>query len=135
MNDHTNELYHYGILGMKWGKRRYQNKDGSLTSAGKKRYDKPNDDYIKVHSKKKISQMSNDELKNRNNRLQMEKNYRELTRKTNIGKKATQAFISTAGTIAAVTTAYSTYKKIADNGLDKIGNYILKGINLSKPFD
>lgn len=34
----TNELTHHGILGMKWGVRRYQNKDGSLTPAGKKRY-------------------------------------------------------------------------------------------------
>lgn len=33
----NNELYHYGVKGMKWGVRRYQNKDGSLTSAGKKR--------------------------------------------------------------------------------------------------
>ena len=33
-------LIHYGILGMKWGVRRYQNKDGSLTSAGRKRISK-----------------------------------------------------------------------------------------------
>lgn len=35
-----NELYHYGITGQKWGIRRYQNKDGTLTEAGKKRYDR-----------------------------------------------------------------------------------------------
>lgn len=32
------ELKHHGILGMKWGVRRYQNEDGSLTEAGKRRY-------------------------------------------------------------------------------------------------
>ena len=37
-NGEENELMHFGILGMKWGIRRYQNKDGSLTPAGKKRY-------------------------------------------------------------------------------------------------
>lgn len=36
-----NELYHHGILGQKWGVRRYQNSDGSLTPAGKKRYLNP----------------------------------------------------------------------------------------------
>ena len=34
----SNELRHHGVKGMKWGVRRYQNKDGSLTPAGKKRY-------------------------------------------------------------------------------------------------
>ena len=34
----SNELYHHGILGQKWGVRRYQNEDGTLTEAGKKHY-------------------------------------------------------------------------------------------------
>lgn len=38
LNDYDNELYHHGILGQKWGVRRYQNEDGSLTPVGKKRY-------------------------------------------------------------------------------------------------
>ena len=38
MNDLNNELYHHGIKGQKWGIRRYQNEDGSLTYRGKMRY-------------------------------------------------------------------------------------------------
>ena len=44
------ELYHHGTKGMKWGVRRYQNKDGSLTPAGKKRYDR---DVQENNAKKK----------------------------------------------------------------------------------
>ena len=36
--NYSEELCHHGILGMKWGVRRYQNNDGTLTSAGKRRY-------------------------------------------------------------------------------------------------
>ena len=36
----SDELYHYGVLGMKWGEHRYLNKDGTLTNAGHKYYAK-----------------------------------------------------------------------------------------------
>lgn len=35
---YSDELYHHGIKGQKWGNRRYQNEDGSLTDAGRARY-------------------------------------------------------------------------------------------------
>lgn len=43
--DEKDHLEHHGILGMKWGIRRYQNKDGSLTEAGKARYLSANGEF------------------------------------------------------------------------------------------
>lgn len=92
MND---TIYHFGIKGMKWGRRRFQNKDGSLTPAGKQRYKEGSSDSdsstakpptmtIKrpgsSSSKKKVSEMTDDELRSRINRLNIEKQYAQLTK-------------------------------------------------------
>lgn len=92
MND---TIYHFGIKGMKWGRRRFQNKDGSLTPAGKQRYKEGSSDSdsstakpptmtIKrpgsSSSKKNVSEMTDDELRSRINRLNMEKQYAQLTK-------------------------------------------------------
>lgn len=127
------ELYHAGVKGMRWGVRRYQNKDGSLTEAGKKRYgaiDRKADkrgwsddarDAVKI-KQKRTSQMSNAEIKKLNERDRLEIERRDLAKKQNRGRRAVKAFIATAGTITAVAAAAAVYKKYGDMALAKIGD-------------
>lgn len=92
MQGYKDELYHWGIKGMKWGVRRYQNKNGTLTAAGKKHYsgdgnageDAEQVEYAPKRSGKKAEDYSDEELRARINRLLMEKQYRDLQGQTNI---------------------------------------------------
>lgn len=74
-------LAHYGILGMKWGVRRYQNEDGTLTSAGKKRYGREWSPGVDIsYGKKKYrkaSELSDDELVKDNRRYALESQYKK----------------------------------------------------------
>ena len=91
-------LEHHGILGQKWGIRRFQNKDGSLTSQGKKRYDTgkaelSEDAKAKTSSNSQpttphtltaaevvrnipVNKLTNQQLKDATDRMNLESNYR-----------------------------------------------------------
>lgn len=103
-------IAHHGILGQKWGIRRFQNKDGSLTPAGKKHVSEGSDDYreAKELSKKKLKDLSNEELEKINKRRRLEDEYRHANRgESEVGKMLKQAGAKTLSNVAtaAVVTA------------------------------
>lgn len=107
MND--NELLHYGVAGMRWGKR----KTPSITSSKKKTKDVTN----------KVKSMSDDELRKAINRMQLEQQYSKLNpEKVKKGKEFTQKILKTGATIASVTTTGLTVY----NNIDKINTIINK---------
>lgn len=154
------ELYHWGIKGMKWGVRRYQNKDGSLTPAGQKRYDrdvqennaKKKDNRIVIdgpdarrwvkedtnrakkvvdsssdmvkelkniergsrpgpkRNKMDLSNMTDQQLRDRINRANLEKQYNDLfnqpeAAKVSKGRQFASDVLETAGTVLAITSS------------------------------
>lgn len=152
----NNTLAHWGVKGMRWGVRRYQNKNGSLTPAGKKRYDrdvqenkaKKKDNRITIDgpdarrwakedtkrvkgvvdssqdmvrelknisnntrkSKRQtmdLSNMSDQEMRNRINRAMLEKQYNDMfaPQKTSRGRETVANTLEVVGTTLAVTSS------------------------------
>lgn len=99
----TDELYHHGIKGQRWGIRRYQNPDGTLTAVGKRRYGTV-ENFKQGITRKKASKnrkedvsrrriMSNKELEDRIARLKLEKEYKSLSNEDVAPGKAAAAEI------------------------------------------
>lgn len=138
------ELKHYGILGMKWGFRRYQNKDGSLTPAGKKRAAKMKDEYTEltgkrlirkptikksnseIDTKKNVKDMSDYELKTKTDRLNAEKNYMEAVKNH---KNASAEDISRGRKIANTVMNDMITPAATDVGKQLIKSYFVKAVN------
>lgn len=150
------ELMHYGVKGMRWGVRRYQNADGSLTNAGKKRYDrdirennaKKKDNRININGpdpnrwvkedigrskkvadsasdvvrelnkinnssrssrkqKTDVSRLTDQQLRERINRMNLERQYIDMTSPQQVskGRKYITSFLETAGTAITITSS------------------------------
>ena len=117
------EIYHHGILGQKWGRRRFRNKDGTLTAAGKERYAKNEIKKNRINDSKNRSMLSDEELSKKIERLKMEKEFRKLTEEeVSPGRAETKRILEQVGT------------KVATNVLGGATLYAIKAL-FTKSFD
>lgn len=131
----NDELYHYGVPGMKWGVRRSQSKLDRIDKRSKKNdWSEDATTAAKIKTKK-VSQMTNAELRKLNDRRNLEQQNANLSRNSNKGRAAVKAFIATAGTITAVSAAaaiYAKHGKKVYQASGKIKEFLKVAINAKK---
>lgn len=93
------ELRHAGVKGMKWGVRRYQNKDGTLTPEGKQRAANKEKKRAMKNDAKNRKTLSDTDIKKKIERLKLEKQLKDLTEEEVApGRKYVKGIMATVGT-------------------------------------
>lgn len=119
-----NELQHHGIKGMRWGVRRTKAQLGYSTTPSKTRKIKKTKKQSQKQARKEaVSKMSDQELRNRINRIQMERQYMQLTSaEMSPGKK----FVKDVVTNAAKQTVTNYTAKYMTKGMEALLNQAKK---------
>ena len=126
------ELCHYGVLGMKWGVRRGR----SSGSSKKRRASKMSDDALNAAKlkKKRVSELSNAELRWLNDRQQLEQNHARLN--PSKVKRGLAAATGIVGTATATLALAKNSKKLVNEGrmiidsiYDRVGDQLLRELN------